>query len=261
MTDHLTPEAAPPNRGRLTWEIAIVLGLSLGASAIYSVVSIINSATRDESIGSQTTALNQSLSARPIFDLIYQLLGILLDLVPVALVVFLLWQTARPHLARLGMEFSRSGRDAISGIALALVIGIPGLALYLGGRALDLSLNVVPSPLDTYWWTVPILLLSAVRAALTEEVIVVGYLFERLRRLGCGVWPIIVGTALLRGSYHLYQGVPAFVGNLLMGLLFGWLYARFGRLVPLVIAHFVIDAAVFIGYPLAAMLFPAVFGG
>ena len=242
------------------WEIAIVLGLSLGASSVYSIVSIINSATREQPIGSQTTALNQSLSPRPTFDLIYQFLSIFFDLVPVALVLFLLWGVARPHLALLGLDFSRAGRDVLSGIALALMIGVPGLALYLGGRALDLTLNVVPAPLDTYWWTVPILILSAVRAALTEEVIVIGYLFDRLRRLGWGVWPIIVGTAVLRGSYHLYQGIPAFVGNLLMGLLFGWLYSRFGRLLPLVIAHFLIDAAVFVGYPLAAVLFPSLFG-
>ncbi|MBC7723609.1 MAG: CPBP family intramembrane metalloprotease [Burkholderiaceae bacterium] len=250
-----------PSRGRLASEILLVLGLSLGASAVYSVVSIVNSATRAESIGSQTTSLNQSMSSRPTFDLIYQVLSVVFDLVPVLLVVFLVWRVARPHLAGLGVDFSRSGRDVLSGVALSLVIGIPGLGIYLGGRALDLTLNVVPAPLDTFWWTVPVLLLSAVRAALTEEVIVVGYLFNRLRLLGWRSWQIIVGTALLRGTYHLYQGVPAFVGNLLMGLLFGWLFARFGRLMPLVIAHFVIDAAVFVGYPLAASTFPALFGG
>ena len=44
-----------------------------------------------------------------------------------------------------------------------------------------------------------------------------------------------------------------------MGLLFGWLYNRYGRVLPLVIAHVVIDTAIFVGYPWAAVTFPQLF--
>ncbi|MBX3098378.1 MAG: CPBP family intramembrane metalloprotease [Salinibacterium sp.] len=247
------------SRRRLVAEILIVLGLSLGASAAYSVVSITNRLTRPVAISQQTATLNSSLSDRPTFDLIYQLMSIFFDLVPVALVGFLLWQVARPHLSRLGIDLTRPGRDALTGVGLALAIGIPGIGVYLAGRALGLSVNVVPTALDAYWWTVPVLLLSALRAGVTEEVIVIGYLFARLRDLGWGRWQIIVATAALRGTYHLYQGFPAFVGNFAMGLLFGWLYTKFGRVLPLVIAHTIIDAAVFVGYPWAAATFPGLF--
>ena len=255
MTDVLA------TRRRLGAEIFIVLGLSFGASAAYSVVSITNKLTRPVAISQQTATLNSSLSDRPTFDLIYQLMSIFFDLVPVALVAFLLWRVARPHLSRLGIDFTRPGRDALTGVGLALAIGIPGIGVYLAGRALGLSVNVVPTALDTYWWTVPVLILSALRAGVTEEVIVVGYLFARLRDVGWSKWTIIVATATLRGTYHLYQGFPAFVGNFAMGLLFGWLYQRFGRVLPLVIAHVLIDSAVFVGYPWAAATFPALFGG
>jgi membrane protease YdiL (CAAX protease family) len=242
-----------------------VLGLSLGASAAYSVVSITNKLTQPVAISQQTATLNSSLSDRPTFDLIYQLMAIFFDLVPVALVAFLLWQATRPHLSRLGIDFTRPGRDALAGVGLALAIGIPGIGVYLAGRALGLSVNVVPTALDTYWWTVPVLILSAVRAGVTEEVIVIGYLFARLRDLGWGLgplkaWQIIFATAALRGTYHLYQGFPAFVGNFAMGMLFGWLYQRFGRVLPLVIAHVLIDSAIFVGYPWAAATFPGLFG-
>lgn len=237
-----------------------MLGLSLGASAAYSVVSIVNKLTRPVAISQQTATLNSSLSDRPTFDLIYQLMAVFFDLVPVALVGLLLWQASRPHLSRLGIDFTRPGRDSLTGLGLALAIGIPGIGVYLAGRALGLSVNVVPTALDAYWWTIPVLILSAVRAGVTEEVIVIGYLFARLRDLGWGRWRIIVATAALRGTYHLYQGVPAFVGNFAMGMLFGWLYDRFGRVLPLVIAHVLIDSAIFVGYPWAAATFPGVFG-
>ena len=252
--------AVLPSRGRIWSEISIVLALSLGASAIYSIVSITNRLTRTESLSQQTATLNSSLSTRPNFDLIYQVLGITFDLAPVALVAFLLWNAQKPRLSRLGIDFTRPARDGLSGLALALIIGIPGIAVYLGGRALGVTVNVVPAALDQYWWTVPVLLFSALRAGITEEVIVIGYLYARLGDLGWGRWQIIVSTAILRGTYHLYQGIGAFIGNVAMGLLFGWLYTRYRRVLPLVIAHTIIDAAIFVGYGWAVGAFPAVFG-
>jgi membrane protease YdiL (CAAX protease family) len=131
---------------------------------------------------------------------------------------------------------------------LAAVIGIPGLGLYLASRHLGISAEVIPAALGEYWWTVPMLLFAAVRASLLEEVIVVGYLFNRLSRLGFSSTSQILVSASLRASYHLYQGFGGFIGNFVMGLLFGYLYQRWGRVMPLVIAHFVLDAAIFVGY-------------
>ncbi len=235
------------------------MALSLGQSAIYAIVQLVDRSTRGP-IASQTATLNPSRSDREVFDLLYQLLGILFDLVPVALVCWLLWSAARPHLGRLGIDGRHPLRDSLLGLALAAVIGSGGIAVYLAGRALGVSVAVDPAGLDEHWWTVPVLLLSAFRAGATEEIIVVGYLFARLGDLGWGRWTIILSTAVLRATYHLYQGYAAFVGNLLMGLLFGWLYSRTRRVLPLVIAHTLIDAVIFIGYPWAAGAFPELFG-
>lgn len=245
---------------RIRIEVLLVLGLSLGASAVYSVVSIVNRMTQSAALSEQTATINGALSDRPTFDLIYQFLAIFFDLVPVALVAFLLWRSASPHLGALGLDFTRPVRDTVSGLALALLIGLPGIGVYLAGRTLGITVTVIPTPLDAYWWTVPILVLAAVRAGVTEEIIVVGYLFNRLRALGWGTWQIITTSALLRGTYHLYQGFGAFIGNVAMGFVFGWLFARFGRVLPLVLAHVIIDTAIFVGYPWAAATFPALFG-
>jgi len=248
------------SKGRLWWEIAIVLGLGLGQSAIYSIVSLIDRSTREQALSQQTATLNPTLSSREVFDLIYQLLDISFALVPVLLVCFLLWMPERPHLSRLGIAGARPVSDGLKGVVLAWVIGVGGIGIYLGAKALNLGVTVNPAGLDAYWWTVPVLLLSALRAGIQEEFVVIGYLFARLRDVGWSTWQIIVGAAILRGSYHLYQGFGAFVGNLIMGLIFGWLYSRWGRVLPFVIAHFLIDAAIFVGYPWAASAFPELFG-
>ena len=61
---------------------------------------------------------------------------------------------------------------------------------------------------------------------------------------------IVVTSALVRGSYHLYQGVGGFVGNIAMGLLLGLVYLRVRRVTPMVLAHWVIDVIAFVGYAL-----------
>ncbi|MEU4016416.1 type II CAAX endopeptidase family protein [Microbacterium sp. NPDC028030] len=255
------PDLSPaPSRARLWWEISIVLALGLGQSAVYAVVQLVYRLTDEVPIADQVAKLNPSRSDREAFDLIYQVLAIGFSLVPVLLVCFLLWQSRRPHLGLLGLDGRKTGADVGRGVILVLAIGIPGLGLYFAGRALGLTVAIDPAGIDAYWWTVPVLLLSAARAALQEEVVLLGYLFTRLRQLGWGPWSIIVGTAVLRASYHLYQGYPAFIGNLAMGLLFGWLYQRSGRLMPFLVAHFLIDAAAFVGYPWAAAMWPDLFG-
>ncbi len=253
-------EVRAPGRARIRWEIAIVLGLSLGQSAVYSIVAILNRLTLEVPLAEQTATLNPSRSSREIFDLIYQLLSIGFALVPVVLVGFLLWSSQRPHLGRLGIDGTRPALDVLWGAALALGIGIPGIGVYLAGRALGLSVAVDPSGLNAYWWTIPVLLLSALRAALQEEVIVLGYLFARLGDLAWRRWTIIISAAVLRGSYHLYQGVGAFFGNVAMGILFGWISSRTRRVVPFIVAHLLLDAAIFVGYPWAAAAFPELFG-
>ena len=80
-----------------------------------------------------------------------------------------------------------------------------------------------------------------------------------MKSLGWKPWVIVATAALLRGSYHLYQGFGGFLGNIAMGAIFGALYMWKGRLLPLIVAHVIIDSVAFLGYPLAVMLFPGVF--
>lgn len=251
--------SSPPSKRRLWAEVLIVLGLSLGASAVYSIVTIIDRTTQAKPLSEQTATVAPSLSDRQIYDFIYQFLGNFFNLVPVVLVGFLLWRSTRPHLGRLGIDFTRPWRDTAAGFGLALAVGIPGLGVYALGHLMGITVNVRPSEPSAYWWTIPMLIFTAVRAGVTEEVIVVGYLFARLGDLGWGRWTIILSTALLRGTYHLYQGFGSFVGNVAMGILFGWLYTRYRRLLPLVIAHVIIDVAAFVGYQWAATTFSWLF--
>jgi membrane protease YdiL (CAAX protease family) len=237
-------------RSGLRPEVLLVLGLSLGQSAIYAMVSLTAKLTADRPLSQQTATMNASQSPRPWLDLTYQLLGIGFALVPVLLAVFLLRRDHTDPTTRLGLNLRRPASDAGWGVALAAAIGLPGLLLVYAAAELGLNANLVPAALPSVWWAVPVLILSAVQNAVLEEVVVVGYLMTRLRDMAWRTGAIIATSAILRGSYHLYQGFGAFVGNAVMGVVFALFFLRTKRVLPLIVAHTILDIAAFVGYTL-----------
>lgn len=240
-------------RRLLGFEMLLLLGVSLGGSAIYSLVSIIERLTRpNQPLGQQTTSMNTSVVPdRPWLDLIYQVLGIVLPVLPALLAVHLLSITFRRPFRLIGFDGRRPLPDLALGALVALGIGLPGLGLYLGARALGINTTVSPANLTEHWWTVPVLIGLAVMNGVLEEVIMLGWWFVRAHQLGWNWVVVIVSSALVRGSYHLYQGFGGFIGNLAMGLIFGLIFLRCRRVMPLVVAHAILDIVAFVGYTLA----------
>lgn len=232
-------------------EVLLVLGVSLGQSAVYSLLSIAEKMTRAVPLNQQTTQINTSVTPdRPWLDLSYQLAGIIFPLVPALLALYLLSLTGDRQ--KIGFDLTRPWRDVGWGFVIAAGIGIPGIGLYLAARAAGLNTIVQPANLAANWWTVPVLIGLAIMNGVLEEVVIVGFWFTRMRQVGWGVPAVLIGSALIRGSYHLYQGFGGFVGNVVMGLIFGWIYLRTKRVGPLVAAHAVLDIAAFVGYALLA---------
>jgi membrane protease YdiL (CAAX protease family) len=238
-----------PPPSYLRWEIFAVFAVSLGASGLNALLSLIGSLLSKQALSSQQALLVGSLAPNHWFDLVLQLVSIAEALTPVVLVLYLMARSGEKP-AVIGLDASQPWRDAARGAAIAAVIGGAGLGLYIAAFRLGFSLNIVPESLPNVWWRIPVLLLSAAHDGILEEILVIGYLLRRLDQLGVGPWKAILAAAVLRGSYHLYQGFGAFVGNAVMGIIFGYLYRRWGRVTPLIIAHSLIDAVTFVGYAL-----------
>ncbi|MGW5364511.1 CPBP family intramembrane glutamic endopeptidase [Actinopolymorpha pittospori] len=239
----------PGERRTLLVEMLLVFSVTLGLSGLRSLLSLLDSLLRPEPLSKQSVALNVSQAAQQLIDLAYQLTSVLQLLAWGGLAIYLLWRGGiRPQ--SVGLDQRRPARDLALGIGLTALIGIPGLGLYLLAQALDLNLTVQASALGDHWWRTPVLVLSAAGNAWAEETLVVGYLLTRLRQFGWSENSGLLAAAVLRGSYHLYQGFGGFVGNLVMGLIFGRLWQRTNRLWPLVITHTLLDVVAFVGYAL-----------
>lgn len=228
-------------------EILLVLGLSLGRAGVFAIVDLLEALTSGTALADQTVTLNPSASPRPMFDLTVQLLRIGFALVAVGLVWYLLRRSGE-SMRVIGVDSSEPRRDTLRGLGLAALVGGTGLVWYLVAYAAGLNLNVAAQGLPPEWWRLPVLVLGAMENAILEEVVVLGFVLHRLRQMDWGWGPAIWVSALIRGSYHLYQGIGGFVGNVVMGLLFGWLFKRWGRVMPMIVAHAVIDIVAFVGY-------------
>lgn len=237
----------PGHRHALRVEIILVFALTLGLAGARSLLSLADSLLQPEPLSDQQVAINAPQAAVDVIDLLEQLLGVAALLAWAGLGLYLLWRGGI-RLAAIGLDKRSPWANVLRGIGLTALIGIPGLAFYFVAWKLGFNLAIHPSTLDDSWWRPMTLTLSAVGNAAAEEVLVVGYLLTRLRQLGTGENTGLIGAALLRGSYHLYQGIGGFIGNFVMGLVFGRIWQRTNRLWPLIIAHTLLDVLAFVGY-------------
>jgi membrane protease YdiL (CAAX protease family) len=232
-------------------EVLLVLGVSLGASGVFALLDLVRSLTAPKPLNQQTQTLVQSAApGRPWLDLAFQLASIGFGVVPALLAIHLLRRDHESPGRVLGLTPPRPGFDALLGAGLAALIGIPGLGLYVLARSAGFNVTVVPAALPHVWWAVPVLVLAAAQNAVLEEVVVLGYLVTRLEQLRWRVPAVVAGSAVLRGSYHLYQGFGGFVGNAVMGVVFVLLFRRVRRVGPFVLAHTILDTVAFVGYAL-----------
>ncbi|WP_182546794.1 CPBP family intramembrane glutamic endopeptidase [Halosaccharopolyspora lacisalsi] len=241
--------ADPAQRRAIGIELVLVFVTTLGLSGLRSLLSLLDALLRPAPLASQDAAINTPQARSGLLDLLGQLLNILQLFAWGALGAYLLWRGG-VVLARVGFDRDRPLKDALGGVGLAALIGIPGLGLYLVAHALGLNLTVQPSTLEGQWWRAPVLVLAAFGNSFAEEILVVGYLLTRTRQLGWTENRALWLSAVLRGSYHLYQGFGGFVGNVVMGLVYGRVWQRTHRIWALILGHGLIDVVAFVGYAL-----------
>lgn len=220
-------------------ELGVVLLITFGMQGFRSLLRLIDALLQPAPLNEQSVQLHPAQTTTWL-DPLLQLSSAAI-LIGWGLLVLLLLDKDGIRLPKLRKL------DVPQGALLAAVIGLPGLAFYLAALHFGLTKEVVP---NSNWLSI----VWSFANAFAEETVVVFWLLTRLKQLGCRAWVGVAASASLRGSYHLYQGVSAGVGNIVMGVVFAWVYQRTGRVWPLVIGHFLIDLVAFLGYPLLTAL-------
>jgi membrane protease YdiL (CAAX protease family) len=129
-----------------------------------------------------------------------------------------------------------------AGILLALVY-------YFIYYFLWLVVETVFGPFDNSWTepasvntglSLTAILIASIVNPLFEESLVIGYIMKS-QTARKGVWYAINVSIFIRLLYHLYQGPLVVIGIVPLGWLFAYVYARWNRLWPIIIAHGILD--------------------
>jgi uncharacterized protein len=161
--------------------------------------------------------------------------------VPIAL--FSLWRTGQGR-KELGLVLPRFTRDVLPGLGIGaaafgieLLLLLPFAALIRDHSKLINTVSVGHFP---KYFIIEGIFMSAI-TAVTEEVLVNGYLITRLYQLGWSPRASLILSLALRTSYHVYYGF-----GFLLTIPFGYLVTRsFQKHVKLtrpIVAHFLYDA-------------------
>jgi len=169
------------------------------------------------------------------------------------LLVMLLYLVCGQRLASLNLRPGRWLLDMRSGVMLAgallaYQLAFSMLTAQLGSSEVPEANLAIARELSEDPWLLALWLGPTVwlQAGLFEE-LSRSFMLSRLWQVWtgpAGKWLVLIGSSLLFGLGHLYQGPVGVFGTALIGLILGWHYLVRGRLLPLIIAHGLYDTVV-----------------
>jgi uncharacterized protein len=234
-----TVELKEPSRGSLVWETYWVLAVFLVPAVTSAIVPLVQHL-------SGVTDINRFpnfVHGQPLTNMVLGILAYLGLAAVVPLTLFLLARTGQSP-SRLGLGLPSWLGDFWPGIGLALlcfaaefVVLIPIAPLL--SRARHVAINPIVGSVPRYY-VIYGLVLSAI-TAVTEEVMMNGYLFVRLEQLGWSPQRALTLSVVLRTSYHIYYGIGVVV-LIPINFLLSRSFQKHKRLSRPILAHFLYDA-------------------
>lgn len=204
----------------MAWgEFLIVMAIAFGFP-IYSSLA-----------GALTPVVEPSFSEGSLWGLIIYELFVLALLGPV------LWLRGwKPQ--ELGMEFRSQDIWPALGLLIAcMAVNYP--MLWLDDQMAE-GVNPSMDAMVAGRLSLSAVVVASVINPIFEELFVCAYVIRALERTRSQAFAVNVSVAI-RASYHLYQGPVGAIWVILVGLIFGWWFARTGRLWPAIIAHGLVD--------------------
>ena len=169
----------------------------------------------------------------------------------IVIALLVLWFICGETPRALNLKRGKLSSDLLAAIILSLVVIFANvISTYLLSELLpesasstsitDLFVELVGNPRLLILFVGPLFLLGA-----ASEEVIRAFLLSRLWK----VWPSITGKLItvfisvcLFGLIHLYQGLVSATWTAIFGLIMAFYYLRFGRTVPLILAHYLTNA-------------------
>jgi len=222
----------PSKRRRLTAEVLIVVAIFPFPYVINAFASLIQSAVHEGASGRYPLPITSHMG----FSFLIDVLLALEPLAAAALVSFLLSISGEGGSRAIGLDRSDPRQDLALLLPVFLLCFLApelGVSLLLKAahvRAIAPASQILPA----YFSIVGIL--TALTAAVVEEIVVLGFLVRRLEQHGLRPAAVVAIAVLVRISYHVYYGwgvLPILAWALASVLM----YQRYRRLWPFIAVH------------------------
>lgn len=168
-----------------------------------------------------------------------------------ALTGVLLWMVLRGErrgLDSIGLGFGAPWRSLGRGFALTLLLFLVLSGTLAAFSALGLSYGAGPAIAPS----LPVVLVTVLRAGICEEILYRGYAIERLGELTGSRWAAAAISLALFAGFHIRQGVAGVLLTLILGAMLTAFYLLKRDLFASIIAHFLVDAIPNVIMPLLA---------
>ncbi len=180
---------------------------------------------------------------RPVLNMALGILDYLTIAAVVPLALYLLARTGQDR-KTLGLEFPRFKRDLLPAVGIGAasyvseIVLIAPFAIFLAShQSLLVSVSTQSVPKYYVIWGLAI----SATTAVTEEVLVNGYLITRLGQMGWTPRSALILSLILRTSYHIYYGA-GFILTVPFGFFVTRSFQKHHRLTRPMLAHFLFDA-------------------
>lgn len=204
-------------------EFVVVVAVAFGYFIYVSLLTVLAPAT-------------SSLAQAPITDAGLRWL-VIHEVTVTALLATWLW-TRGWRFAELGLGFA--GRDLLPAVLLTLGAYATYQVVVVAGEIAWTGFAASSDGLASGAITLAAALAVSIVNPIFEEVFVCAYVIRALQRTRSTAFAVNVSVAI-RVAYHLYQGAAGAITIIPLGLMFGWWFARTGRLWPVILAHAVLD--------------------
>lgn len=246
-------EGAAANTPASKSRLRQVLGLLLGPGLVYAYVIWLSAHQPAQQSGSLYANPEHWLYATFFYAVIVA-----------GWLALIYWLVCGRRLAELNRKPGKLGTDLLMALGLFVVVYVAGYAfsyvvqqllpLPSSGAIENIVTGAVLNPLSAVIMLGPY---SFLAAGMTEEFTRAFFLDRAL-----ALWPgpdatalFVVVAAALFGACHIYQGPIGIVDNSFFGLLLAVFYVRFGRVLPMILAHGLYSAVLMFEYLLWAQAY------
>jgi membrane protease YdiL (CAAX protease family) len=227
-------EVPAPSPARREWgEIALVMAVVLLGPFVALLQAIIE----------------PHEAAKQLYTPISAALGSLVNTIEITAVVFFIVSRAPEGRSFFGLKPIKGADDLGTGMLWALLLVASATVMPWIVQTF-FSLDPAPRPEAVRYFTamrkggidIPLLTGAAlILNSIAEEISMRGFLIPRLeKRLGTTPGAVVL-SAVIFASYHLYQGWLPALNVLIVGLVFGVIFVRQRRVMPLIVAHTLVN--------------------